>query len=103
MGPTPEAFRLGGLSGLIATFQLNVYKAFLKAGPSLTVTESPKSGLFFFVFFHFPSSCPGMQCVYENSNPGGGAKVVIFYYLFLFFLLGDKFVLSYYSQSGFGS
>lgn len=101
MGPTPEAFRLGGLSGLIATFQLNVCKAFLKADPSLTVTESPKSGLFV-CFFHFPSSCSGMQCVYGNSSPGGGAKVFIFYYL-VFFLLGDKLVLSYYSQSGFGS
>lgn len=60
MGPTPEAFRLGGLSGLIATFQLNVCKAFLKADPSLTVTESPKSGLFVVVFFIF--LLPALAC-----------------------------------------
>lgn len=86
MGPTPEAFRLGGLSGLIATFQLNVCKAFLKADPSLTVTESPKSGLFVVVFFIFLLPALACSVCMETAVQEVELKSSYFIICFVFFI-----------------
>lgn len=80
MGPTPEAFRLGGLNGLVATFQLNICKAFLKAD-SLTVTESPKSGFFFFIFLLPALACSVcMKTAVQEVELKSSYFIIVYFY-----------------------